>query len=1002
MKKYSLVLLVILIGVSLLQLASPLKAQAAEINSQLVGLTTGADSIVVGKVVELDSFYNDNHSRIYTSVVISAQEYLKGALNQTQITFTVPGGQVEEIKEIRSDVPNFILQERVLVFLKTSGNGPTLRNDVGMVQVNNETYSIFGGINGKLTIWENNINNLSLEQFKRLVSEILLGSTAFAEDFEFSLSPITSPYLIGPAVWPHPPAPIVSFRINENISDCTGEGVAVQDAASTWNAAGALFTFSYAGPTAATSYGLNGVNEICWNYLGADGTVALASTWVNTATNTLVEFDIEFNDYYWWSTSSSPPSTYFDVWSIALHELGHAVGLKDLYNSSDSAKVMYGYVGTGTKKRVLHADDIAGIRYIYGSITTPTVINASGASNITSTSARLNGEVTSTGDLTTTVHVYWGQYDGGTNPANWANDINLGAKPVGAFYADIGDLTQQTTYYYRCYVVNSAGGNWANSSSFTTKITTFPITLSYSVNGGVNLPSAPMLTYTTAGAQKTVALSPSPQVFSADDGTTWSISSPSASSPSERWQTNQATTGTVNSSQTTVFVFFHQYRVTFGFNIIGGGTGYTPPTIIYQQFGSPITPTMGTQLWADSAPYTIPDLLVGSSSFERWVTDSTSGAISTSGNFNIDYYHQFITTASYSIIGGGTPGSPIFTSTSFGSPLSQSLTTQAQPIWIDNGASYSLPNILSGSSASERWQSNTTVTGNIASSSTISTSYYHQYLTSVSYSIVGGGTPGSPIFTSTSFGSPLSQSLTTQAQPIWIDNGASYSLPNTLSGSSASERWQPNTTVTGNIASSSTILISYDHQFYVTINLNPVEGGSISVSSGWFDADSSFQPLASANTGWQFNSWQGSGSGSYSGSNSNALAVVKSPITETATFYPGLTITTMNEVSVSYSYGAIEGYAPAGTLTNVFAPQGTNIQLTANPKLFIYKFDGWGGSSFSNDSSISIALNSPSSIIATYSYNYVNIGIVAAVVVAIILGLILLVLRTRRSKRYLL
>ena len=55
----------------------------------------------------------------------------------------------------------------------------------------------------------------------------------------------------------------------------------------------------------------------------------------------------------------------YDLYSIFLHETGHAMGLSDLYGSSDSAKVMYGYVNTNTTKRNLTADDKAGIASIY-------------------------------------------------------------------------------------------------------------------------------------------------------------------------------------------------------------------------------------------------------------------------------------------------------------------------------------------------------------------------------------------------------------------------------------------------------------------------------------------------------------------------------------------------------------------------------------------------------------------------------------------------------------
>ena len=102
-------------------------------------------------------------------------------------------------------------------------------------------------------------------------------------------------------------------------------------------------------------------------------------------------------------------------------------------------------------------------------VTTPTITDSTGASNITATAARLDGELTATGNENPTVHVYWGPADGGTTAANWAHDLNLGAKGASFFYTDITGLTAGTTYYYSCMAQNSGGISWASSSaSFTT------------------------------------------------------------------------------------------------------------------------------------------------------------------------------------------------------------------------------------------------------------------------------------------------------------------------------------------------------------------------------------------------------------------------------------------------------------------------------------------------------------------------------------------------------
>ena len=94
----------------------------------------------------------------------------------------------------------------------------------------------------------------------------------------------------------------------------------------------------------------------------------------------------------------------------------------------------------------------------------PGVTNSIGATAITTSSARLNGEITSTGGQNPTVHIYWGDNDGGTDPASWDHDENLGILSAGTFYKDISGLELGSTYYYRCSASNSAGSSWTGST----------------------------------------------------------------------------------------------------------------------------------------------------------------------------------------------------------------------------------------------------------------------------------------------------------------------------------------------------------------------------------------------------------------------------------------------------------------------------------------------------------------------------------------------------------
>ncbi|MGA3296496.1 MAG: S53 family peptidase, partial [Candidatus Bathyarchaeia archaeon] len=82
---------------------------------------------------------------------------------------------------------------------------------------------------------------------------------------------------------------------------------------------------------------------------------------------------------------------------------------------------------------------------------------------------------------------------------------------------------------------------------------------------------------------------------------------------------------------------------------------------------------------------------------------------------------------SYSIIGGGNPTPPIFNYVQGGAPKSRTLTTTSTNVTTDLGSAWSVtPNPLTGSSSSERWNSNQALTGN-AAATTILFSFYHQY-----------------------------------------------------------------------------------------------------------------------------------------------------------------------------------------------------------------------------------------------------------------------------------
>jgi hypothetical protein len=71
--------------------------------------------------------------------------------------------------------------------------------------------------------------------------------------------------------------------------------------------------------------------------------------------------DVHFDDAENWTVPSSP-NTGSDLVSVAIHEIGHAIGLA---HSPVPDSVMYSTYPTGSVRNVLQPDDVAGVRALY-------------------------------------------------------------------------------------------------------------------------------------------------------------------------------------------------------------------------------------------------------------------------------------------------------------------------------------------------------------------------------------------------------------------------------------------------------------------------------------------------------------------------------------------------------------------------------------------------------------------------------------------------------------
>lgn len=110
-------------------------------------------------------------------------------------------------------------------------------------------------------------------------------------------------------------------------------------------------------------------NEVYFGDIGQEGAIAVTIVWGTFAApppfRELVEWDHVYDqvDFNWSATGEAGK---MDFENIATHELGHSVGLGDLYTSACSEQTMYGYADYGeTKKRTLEDGDITGVRTLY-------------------------------------------------------------------------------------------------------------------------------------------------------------------------------------------------------------------------------------------------------------------------------------------------------------------------------------------------------------------------------------------------------------------------------------------------------------------------------------------------------------------------------------------------------------------------------------------------------------------------------------------------------------
>ena len=144
-------------------LAAELPAQSKAISTQ--DLARRAEVVAVGKVSGLASQWNESHSRIFTRVTLSVDQYIKGGTAGQPLSIVVPGGEVDGVGEVYSHTATFRRDESVLVFAEKDRQG---------------NYGVSAGREGKFSIRKDDVTgiamvggNMTLEQFTASVRKLI-------------------------------------------------------------------------------------------------------------------------------------------------------------------------------------------------------------------------------------------------------------------------------------------------------------------------------------------------------------------------------------------------------------------------------------------------------------------------------------------------------------------------------------------------------------------------------------------------------------------------------------------------------------------------------------------------------------------------------------------------------------------------------------------------------------------------------------------------------------
>ena len=258
------------------------------------------------------------------------------------------------------------------------------------------------------------------------------------------------------------------------LSDGTTRATSIQTAAQTWNAQIATLQFatSLEGPGAGGQ--LNGRNEVFfasapYNTTWGGGTLAVTVTWYTGAQ--AQESDVLFNSNYSWdSYRGDLQSTTYDIRRVALHELGHMLGLDHPDEHGQVVPAIMNSIISNLD--ALQIDDINGAQSLYGAPPAAPSITVQPANQSVFPTQSAHFSVVASGHPSPDFR--WQRLPSGSGV--WA-DLSEGAPYAGTSSAN---LTVTSTLamngdQFRCVASNSVSSATSSPATLTVTAATPPV-----------------------------------------------------------------------------------------------------------------------------------------------------------------------------------------------------------------------------------------------------------------------------------------------------------------------------------------------------------------------------------------------------------------------------------------------------------------------------------------------------------------------------------------------